>query len=98
VRADKGFTGRPFAAAQGARGIAALLPSTQTQRAGMPNTLLTVIDYWRNRVETVFGEITDRRELARHGTHTFWALLTRTAASIAAHTLLRTSLTEPGAA
>jgi hypothetical protein len=28
-------------------------------------------------------------ELARHGAHTFWGLLTRTAATIAAHTLLR---------
>jgi len=28
-------------------------------------------------------------ELARHGAHTFWGLLTRTAAVIAAHTLMR---------
>jgi len=28
-------------------------------------------------------------ELARHGAHTFWGLLTRTAATIAAHTLRR---------
>jgi hypothetical protein len=33
-------------------------------------------------------------ELARHGAHTFWGLLTRTAAIIAAHTLLRTCLAE----
>jgi len=26
-------------------------------------------------------------ELARHGAHTFWGLLTRTASTIAAHTL-----------
>ena len=32
-------------------------------------------------------------ELARHGVHTFWGLLTRTAATIAAHTLLRVCLT-----
>jgi hypothetical protein len=31
-------------------------------------------------------------ELARHGAHTFWGLLTRTAATIAAHTLLRVRL------
>jgi hypothetical protein len=31
-------------------------------------------------------------ELARHGAHTFWGLLTRTAATIAAHTLLRVFL------
>ena len=31
--------------------------------------------------------------LARHGASTFWGLLTRTAATIAAHTLLRLCLT-----
>jgi hypothetical protein len=46
-----------------------------------------------NRIETSFSEITDRMELARHGARTFWGLLTRTAATIAAHTLLRVCLT-----
>lgn len=96
--ADKGFNGRPFAAAQAVRGTAVLVPPTKTQRAGMPSALLTVIACWRNRVETVFGEITDRMELARHGAHSFWGLLTRTAATIAAHTLLRACLTDLGAA
>jgi hypothetical protein len=32
-------------------------------------------------------------ELARHGAHSFWGLLTRTAATIAAHTLLLACLT-----
>ena len=32
------------------------------------------------------------QELARHGAHTFWGLLTRTAATIAAHTLMRLCL------
>ena len=40
------------------------------------------------------SEITDRMELARHGAHSFWGLLTRTAATIAAHTLLLVCLTE----
>jgi len=31
-------------------------------------------------------------ELARHGAHTFWGLLTRIAAIIAAHTLMRVCL------
>lgn len=96
--ADKGFNGRSFAAAQAARGTAVLTPPTRTQRARMPSALLTVIACWRNRIETVFGEITDRMELARHGAHTFWGLLTRTAANIAAHTVLRVCLTDPGAA
>ena len=59
----------------------------------MPSTLLKVIAEWRNRIETTFSAITDRMELARHGAHTFWGLLTRTAATIAAHTLQLTCLT-----
>jgi hypothetical protein len=47
----------------------------------MPGALQKVIAEWRNRVEASFGEITDRMELARHGAHTFWGLLARTAAT-----------------
>jgi hypothetical protein len=54
----------------------------------MPSGLLKVIAEWRTRIETTFSRITDRMELARHGAHSFWGLLTRTAAIIAAHTLL----------
>jgi hypothetical protein len=86
---DKGFEGRPFAAAQASRGTAVLVPPTKARRATMPSWLRQVIACWRNRVEITFGELTDRMELARHGAHTFWGLLTRTAAVIAAHTLLR---------
>jgi DDE family transposase len=91
--ADKGFSGRGFAAAQAARGTAVLVPPGKGQRAAMPSILLKVIAEWRNRVETTFSEITSQMELARHGAHTFWGLLTRTAATIAAHTLLRICLT-----
>jgi hypothetical protein len=92
--ADKGFSGAAFAAAQAARGTAVLVPPDKKQRASMPPALLKVIAEWRNRIETTFSEITDRMELARHGAHTFWGLLTRTAATIAAHTLLLVCLTE----
>ena len=92
--ADKGFNGRAFAAAQAARGTAVLVPPDKKQRASMPPMLRKVIAEWRNRIETTFSEITDRMELARHGAHSFWGLLTRTAATIAAHTLLLTCLTE----
>ena len=89
---DKGFNGKAFAASQAARGTAVLVPPGKDQRATLPAILLKVIAQWRNRVETSFSEITDRMELARHGAHSFWGLLTRTAATIAAHTLLRTCL------
>ena len=58
----------------------------------MPPILQKIIAEWRNRIETTFKEITDQMELARHGAHTFWGLLTRTAATIAAHTLMRLHL------
>jgi len=90
--ADKGFSGRAFAAELAAGGTAVLVPPGKKQRAAMPSVLLKVIAEWRNRIETTFSEITDRMELARHGAHTFWGLLTRTAATIAAHTLLRVCL------
>ena len=84
---------RDVAAAQAARGTAVLVPPDKGQRAAMPSILRKVIAEWRNRVETTFSEITVHMELARHGAHTFWGLLTRTAATIAAHTLLRVCLT-----
>jgi hypothetical protein len=58
----------------------------------MPAGLRHVVAEWRNRIETTFTGITDRMELARHGAHTFWGLLTRTAATTAAHALLRACL------
>jgi hypothetical protein len=96
--ADKGFNGRPFAAEQAERGTAVLTPPSKAQRATMPRWLQAVIACWRNRVEVTFGELTDQMELARHGAHTFWGLLTRTAATIAAHTLQHVVLADLGVA
>jgi hypothetical protein len=90
--ADKGFNGAAFAAQQASRGTAVLVPPTRDQRRRMPPILQKIIAEWRNRVEASFGEITDLMELARHGAHSFWGLLTRTAATIAAHALLRLRL------
>jgi hypothetical protein len=89
---DKGFTGKAFAAGQAGRGTAVLLPPAKGKRHRMPPVLQKIIAEWRNRIETTFKEITDQMELARHGAHTFWGLLTRTAATIAAHTLIRACL------
>jgi hypothetical protein len=86
---DKGFSGRAFAAGQAARGTAVLIPPARNQRPATPPILRKIIAEWRNRIETTFQEITNQMELARHGAHTFWGLLTRTAATIAAHTLMR---------
>jgi hypothetical protein len=89
---DKGFAGAAFTARQAARGTAVLIPPAKGQRHAMLPVLRKIIAEWRNRVETTFAEITDLMGLARHGAHTFWGLLTRTAATIAAHTLLRVCL------
>jgi Transposase DDE domain len=89
---DKGFSGATFAASQAARGTAVLVPPTKDQRKTMSAILQKVIAQWRNRVETTFKEITDQMGLARHGAHTFWSLLARTAATIAAHTLMQVCL------
>jgi hypothetical protein len=92
---DKGFRGAAFAARQAARGTAVLLPPAKGQRQAMPPILQKIIAEWRNRIETTFGEITELMGLARHGAHSFWGLLARTAATIAAHTLLRVCLAGP---
>lgn len=84
---DKGFNGKMFTESLAAQGISNLTPPTKAQRKTMSPALLKVIAEWRNRIETTFGEITDQMELARHGAHTFWGLLARTASTIAAHTL-----------
>jgi hypothetical protein len=91
---DKGFTGSQFAAEMTSGGIDVIIPPTKAQRKTMPKTLQRLIARLRNRVETSFKEITDQMELARHGAHTFEGLLTRTAAALAAHTLLLTQLAE----
>jgi hypothetical protein len=89
---DKGFAGKAFAARQAARGTGVLVPPAKGQRRAVPAILLKIIAEWRSRIETTFKELTDQMELARHGAHTFWGLLTRTAATIAAHTLMRVCL------
>lgn len=90
--ADKGFAGRAFAAAHAEAGTTVVVPPSRAQQATTPPWLRAVIACWRNRVETTFAQITDQMELARHGAHTFWGLLTRTAATIAAYTLLLSQL------
>ena len=89
---DKGFNGKKFAAQQAERGTVVLVSPTKKQRATMPKELQAAIAAYRNRVETCFAEITDHMELASHGAHTFWGLLTRTAATLAAHALQRTRI------
>jgi hypothetical protein len=71
-----------------------IIPPTRAQRTTMPKPLQRLIARLRNRVETSFKEITDQMELARHGAHTFEGLLARTIATLAAHTILLTQLSD----
>ena len=89
---DRGFSGRAFAARHTASGTAVVLAHSRAQRRQLSKAQRRPVAALRNRIETSYGEITDRLELARHGAHTFWGLLTRVAATLAAHTLLRLQL------
>jgi hypothetical protein len=93
---DKGFNGTPFAAQMATADIEVITPPTRAQRRTMPKPVQQLIARFRNRVEASFKEITDQMELARHGAHCFEGLLTRTAATLAAHTLLLTDLPDLG--
>jgi hypothetical protein len=91
---DKGFSGSAFAAQMTSAGIEVLIPPVRAQRRTMPRPVQRLIARFRNRVEAGFKEITDQMELARHGAHCFEGLLTRTAATLAAHALLLTVLAD----
>jgi hypothetical protein len=89
---DRGFVGRAWAAAHAARGTRIVLAHSRADRHRLPLALRRPIAALRNRVETTIGEVTDHLALAHHRATTFWGLLTRTAATLLAHTLLRLAL------
>jgi hypothetical protein len=91
---DRGFVGRDWAAAYQQRGITVVLAPSRAQRQQLSRALRRPVAALRNRIETTIGEITDYigLHLVRHGAKTFWGLLTRTAATLLAHTLLRLAL------
>jgi DDE family transposase len=89
---DRGFVGRAWAADHAARGTRVVLAHSRADRHRLPLALRRPIAARRNRIETTIGEVTDHLTLARHRATTFWGLLTRTAATILAHTLLRLAI------
>ena len=86
---DRGFVGRAWATDQAHRGTSVVLAHSRAQRHALPRAVRRPVAALRNRIETTIGELTDALGLARHRAKTFWGLLTRTAASILAHTLIR---------
>lgn len=91
---DRGFLGRAWAAAHAQRGTRVLVAHGQADRERLPSAVRRPVAALRNRIETTLGELTapEHLGLARHGAHSFWGLLTRTAATLLAHTLLRLRL------
>lgn len=88
---DRGFVSSAWAAEQAEQGRRVTLAPSRAERRRLPPALRRPVAALRNRIETTLGEITDvvGLALARHGAKTFWGLLTRTAATLLAHTLLR---------
>jgi hypothetical protein len=86
---DRGFLRRAWAAAYEQRGIRVLYGHGKADRQRLPAAVRRPVARLRNRVETTIGELTETLGLARHRARTFWGLLTRAAATILAHTLLR---------
>lgn len=64
------------------------------QRRALPAAVRRPVAALLTRIETTIGELTDvgRLGLARHGAKTVWGLLTRIAATILAHPLLRLAI------
>jgi hypothetical protein len=86
---DRGFLGRVWAAAQRRRGTRVLTTPGRAARRPLPLAARRPVARLRNRIETTTGELTERLGLTRHGAKTVWGLLTRAAATLLAHTLLR---------
>jgi hypothetical protein len=86
---DRGFIGRAWAASHAELGTRVLVAHSRQQRRQLPAALRRPVAALRNRVETTIGELTEHLGLAHHRAVTFWGLLTRAAATILAHTILR---------
>lgn len=84
---DRGFAGRAWGCAQEAHGTHVVLTPGRAERRRLPAAVRRPVAALCNRIETTNGELTERLGLARHGARTIWGLLTRTAATILAHTL-----------
>ncbi len=86
---DRGFLGRAWAATQAGRGTQVVVAHSRAERRTLPRAVRRPVAALRNRIETTIGELTDALGLVRHRAKTSWGLLTRTAATILAHTLIR---------
>jgi hypothetical protein len=84
---DKGFRGRLFAAGLAEQAITLLTPPTKAERPRLAPRLRRFIAAHRNRIESSINTLKDRFVLEQHRAKTFWGLLTRLMAKLAALTL-----------
>jgi hypothetical protein len=84
---DKGFRGRAFAAGLAEQTITLLTPPTTAERPTLGRRLRRFIADHRNRIESGITTLKDRFALECHRAKTFWGLLTRLMAKLAALTL-----------
>jgi hypothetical protein len=84
---DKGFRGKQFVANLTAQQITVLLPPTKTERATLPAAARAFIAAHRNRIEGIFTRAKDQFHLEHHRALSFWGLLARVTAKLAALTL-----------
>jgi hypothetical protein len=89
---DRGFLAGAWAARHRARGTAVAYAHGRAERQRLPAAVRRPVAALRSRIATTIGELTDRLGLAPHGARSSWGLLTRTAATILAHSLLRLAL------
>jgi Transposase DDE domain len=89
---DRGFLRRTWAAEYERRGTRVVYAHGKADRRRLPAAVRRPVARLRNRIETTIGELTERLGLAEHGARTVWGLLTRAAAIILAHTLIRLAL------
>jgi hypothetical protein len=86
---DRGFLGRAWADRYRAAGTRIVIAHSRAERRALPRAARRPGAALRTRIETTSGELTDALGLARHRATTFWGRLTRTAATIFAHSLRR---------
>lgn len=87
--ADQGFRSEAWARRWAAEQQIVILtaPDHRERRAHTrPLVVRAFVAAFRNRIETTAGRLKDRFHLEGHRAKTFWGLLTRVAAKIAAHT------------
>jgi hypothetical protein len=89
---DRGFLRRTWAAEHERRGTRVVYAHGKADRRRLPVAARRPVAKFRNRIETTAGELTEVLGLAHHRAKSFWGLLTRAAATILAHTVMRLGL------